>query len=313
MKKFSVIVPVYNTEQYLDQCLGSLLLQSHKDYEIIIVNDGSTDRSSDIIEKYVSEYPDKIRTISQVNSGLSAARNTGISQASGEYLCFVDSDDWVAPDFIAGFESALRPFSEEKRCVVVCDRDFVTGDNVTRDNISDFPPSGIEDRPELVSKLNLSACNKAYHRDLFIDNLFPIGRLYEDVVPVLKATLSADLIIKTNRVLYHVRKDNPNSITSNINERESDLPLNLEEIRGYIEDHYPSVYPHFMVAYSNSLIYFVTRVVGAGRSDFLKYVRIDLIELRLLKGLLPKLALVLCRLRLYSLLRFLLVTRKRLI
>ena len=92
--KFSIIVPVYNTEKYLKRCLDSIKSQSFKDYEVIIVNDGSTDNSSDIISK----YPYKI--INQENLGLSRARNNGVKEASGDYLIFLDSDDYIEKDLL---------------------------------------------------------------------------------------------------------------------------------------------------------------------------------------------------------------------
>lgn len=93
MCKFSIIVPVYNVEKYIERCLDSLINQSYDDYEIIIVNDGSTDSSVDIIKKYLDNS--KIKLINEENKGLSAARNNGVKNASGDYLIFVDSDDYI--------------------------------------------------------------------------------------------------------------------------------------------------------------------------------------------------------------------------
>lgn len=94
MPKYSIIIPVYNTEKYLKKCLDSVLNQTYKDYEIIIVNDGSTDNSKDIIEEYQKKY-DFIKTINQDNQGLSMARNNGIKKAKGKYFLLLDSDDYL--------------------------------------------------------------------------------------------------------------------------------------------------------------------------------------------------------------------------
>ena len=99
--KFSIIVPVYNTEKYLKRCLDSIKSQSFKDYEVIIVNDGSTDKSDDIISK----YPYKV--INQENQGLSMARNNGVKDASGEYLIFLDSDDYIEKDLLKEINNSL--------------------------------------------------------------------------------------------------------------------------------------------------------------------------------------------------------------
>lgn len=93
----SIIVPVYNVSKFLPQCLDSLIKQSYQNIEIIAVNDGSTDNSLEILNRYAQTFS-QIRIISQANAGLSAARNTGIATSKGEYLCFVDSDDWMDTD-----------------------------------------------------------------------------------------------------------------------------------------------------------------------------------------------------------------------
>ena len=98
---FSIIVPVYNVEKYLSKCLDSLLVQTFSDFEIIVVNDGSPDNSQVIIDRYAVQYPAKIKAFIKENGGLSDARNFGIQHATGEYLLFVDSDDYVHPDMLA--------------------------------------------------------------------------------------------------------------------------------------------------------------------------------------------------------------------
>lgn len=98
MAKISIIVPVYNTEKFLEKCLNSLINQTLKDIEIICINDGSTDKSLQILEKFANKDK-RIQIINQTNSGLSVARNIGIKKAKGEYIGFVDSDDWVDLNF----------------------------------------------------------------------------------------------------------------------------------------------------------------------------------------------------------------------
>ena len=95
MKKVSIIVPVYNTEKYLRKCLTSLVNQTLSDIEIIIVNDGSPDNSKKIVEKYLKEYPDKVKYFEQPNGGQGSARNLGLTKASGRFIGYVDSDDYV--------------------------------------------------------------------------------------------------------------------------------------------------------------------------------------------------------------------------
>ena len=107
MIKYSFVVPVYNTSKYLKKCLDSLVKQTFKDFEVIIVNDGSTDKSKDIILKYESKY-DSIKVINQENQGLSMARNNGVKKASGKYIIFIDSDDYVEKDLLKQIDKEIE-------------------------------------------------------------------------------------------------------------------------------------------------------------------------------------------------------------
>ena len=104
MPKISVIVPVFNTGKYIKKCLNSILSQKNVDYEIIVVNDGSTDNSDEIIKDYVNQHQEKVKYYTKQNGGLSDARNYGITKASGDYLCFVDSDDYIDENLFANLE-----------------------------------------------------------------------------------------------------------------------------------------------------------------------------------------------------------------
>ena len=105
MPKISVIVPVYNTEKYIERCLKSLLEQRYNDYEIIVVNDGSLDNSEEVINMYIKNYGDKIKYYVKPNGGLSDARNYGIQKATGDYICFVDSDDYIESELFEKLSS----------------------------------------------------------------------------------------------------------------------------------------------------------------------------------------------------------------
>ena len=100
MPKISVIIPVYDTEEFLSRCLDSVLCQTHRDLEVILIDDGSTDASGALCDEY-AEKDTRIQVIHQENSGSSAARNTGLEAACGDYIGFVDSDDWLEPDMYA--------------------------------------------------------------------------------------------------------------------------------------------------------------------------------------------------------------------
>lgn len=190
MNKFSVIVPVYNVEEYLEKCVNSIINQQFNDYELILVDDGSTDKSGAICDKLVSENKDKvnIKTIHQENKGLGGARNTGIEAASGEYMFFIDSDDTIV-------EEALQELAEY---VNENDVDIVTFDIAKVDEkgndlytISGSSLGNIIATTEENKALILtdhSACNKIIKRDLFLKNdiRFPERLWFEDLATIFK-------------------------------------------------------------------------------------------------------------------------------
>ena len=122
MVKVSVIVPVYNVEKYITKCLNSLVKQTLKDIEIIVVNDGSPDNSQAIIDKFVKKYPKKVKSYIKKNGGLSDARNYGIEKATGEYIAFVDSDDYVEHNM---YKEMYEKAKEHDFDIVVCDLKYI--------------------------------------------------------------------------------------------------------------------------------------------------------------------------------------------
>ena len=117
--KVSVIIPIYNQEKYLRECLETVLLQNLQEIEVICVNDGSTDESLSILKEY-AKRDDRIVVVSQENKGVSAARNVGIEIAKGEYISFIDSDDWVAPNFIEKlYETAVKNNADISACGII--------------------------------------------------------------------------------------------------------------------------------------------------------------------------------------------------
>lgn len=131
MKKVSVIVPVYNVEKYLERCLNSLVNQTLQDIQIIVVNDGSPDNSQEIIDRFEKEYPDKLKGYIKENGGLSDARNYGMQFVEGEYVAFVDSDDYVDETM---YEKLYNKAIEEDSELVVCGYYKVNDGNIYNDS-----------------------------------------------------------------------------------------------------------------------------------------------------------------------------------
>ena len=177
--KVSVVVPVYNVEKYLDKCLTSLVNQTLKDIEIIVVNDGTKDNSQDIIDRYVKKYKN-IKSYIKPNGGLSSARNYGIEKCKGEYIAFLDSDDYVNSNM---YEVLYNKAKTEDFDITVCNVNYIY-DNYTKTTTSKVK-NDIKIKEEIKkSMIDIypSAWNKLYKKELFENNIyFKEGVWYEDV------------------------------------------------------------------------------------------------------------------------------------
>lgn len=208
---FSFIIPVYNVEQYLSQCLENLTQQDYVDYEIICVNDGSTDGSRKILTEWESHFP-QMRIIDRENGGLSAARNTGLKAAKGDYIVFVDSDDWVEPTMLS------RLAAECERADMVCFACRRTDTN-TNDIFLTEQSAGWDyyNRHALEARIIPFVCvwQRCYRREFLTENnlFFREGILHEDNEFTPRAFLKANQVKVIPDLLYNYRI-RPNSIMS---------------------------------------------------------------------------------------------------
>ena len=202
----SIIVPVYNTERYLAQCLESLVSQTLEDIEIIVVNDGSTDNSQAVVDMYAALWPQKIKAYTKENGGQGDARNFGIAQSSGQYLGFVDSDDWVKP---GAFKSAYL-FAQKHRCdAVVFDIWSCREDISAKYYVPGYRGRGRFNKLNMIlnctRSLNHVIWNKLYKKELF-DGVAFDSILYEDLALVPAVLSYAENIGYLRKALYYYRR-----------------------------------------------------------------------------------------------------------
>ena len=181
-KELDIIVPVYNTETYLERCLNSILSQTYKDFNILIIDDGSTDSSYDICEYYAKKH-ENIKTIHTNNRGLSCARNLGIQISESKYVGFIDSDDWIEKFM---FEKLIKDAKHYNADISACNMYACKSWSVKRkkNEINDFEDSDTkvfynDDVLKRYYKL-FSVCNKIFKRELFNSIKFPEGKIFED-------------------------------------------------------------------------------------------------------------------------------------
>ncbi|HEL1766110.1 TPA: glycosyltransferase [Streptococcus suis] len=211
----SVIIPVYQVEKYLKRCIDSVLAQKFIDYEIILVDDGSTDSSPAICDAYSAEYP-HISVIHKENGGLSDARNVGIKHAAGEYIFFLDSDDWISPTM---FESLKEIISSKKHDIIHFDLQFCKNEqsNCVKCELNEKEFSGIVAFQKMLECTDITSfsTDKLYRVSLFLENRieFPVGAYYEDLGTIYKLFLVADSVYYTNQAFYCYFLGNENAIT----------------------------------------------------------------------------------------------------
>lgn len=197
----SIIVPVYKVERYLHQCINSLLNQTYKDIEILLIDDGSPDECGDICD-YYSRNDSRIKVFHTENKGLSSARNLGIQEAKGEYIGFVDSDDWVEPDM---YRILLKELKENNAEISACAirREYV---NDKEDyNVHKGHYVNTEAIRILICACSDGAWNKLYKKKYWDNVRFPNYRDYEDIATIYKVVLNAHSIVYTPEPLYHYR------------------------------------------------------------------------------------------------------------
>lgn len=215
--KVSVIVPIYNVENYLERCLESLVKQTLEEIQIILVDDGSPDGSAKIINDFAQRYPQKILALSKENGGLSDARNFGIPYAEGEYIGFVDSDDYLD---ITMYEKLYKKAEETEADIVVCGYYGINEEKGTykylqKGNVMQFDQN-LHENPKLLYTNAPYAWNKIFRKKLFLDTeiRFPKGHIYEDIATVYPLMLYANKVSKVDEALYYYILKRKGAITS---------------------------------------------------------------------------------------------------
>jgi len=230
MIKVSVIVPVYNVESYLEKCLQSLVQQSLQEIEIIAVNDGSTDASQSILEQFQTQFPTKIKVFQKENGGLSDARNYAIDRASGEFLAFVDSDDYVSENMMEEMYSLAIKHNAE---MVICNLQKVDERGNVIQKLTQLPnmPEKIDlaSHFSVFSDISYFACNKMFKKTLFDGKRFVKGMHFEDIELIPQLLLQCKTVAKTDAFHYQYF-ERANSISKTHTEKGLDILKAIENV-----------------------------------------------------------------------------------
>ncbi len=239
----SIIVPCYNVEAYLPRCIDSLLRQTYPNIEIILVDDGSPDNCGKVCDKY-ADKDNRIKVIHKMNGGLSDARNAGIDVASGEYITFVDGDDWIHSQYV---EILLNNLTETGADISACSfvrtsEEMLMNTKVGKSSYHIYSSEKAIEQTLYQNKLDNSTWGKLYKKSLFYKCRFTVGRLYEDLDFFYKVYEQATRFVYTEAVLYYYyyRSD---SILGIFNRKRLDVLDITDEIVCYMTMHHPRIVP----------------------------------------------------------------------
>lgn len=241
----SVIVPVYKVEDYLPRCVDSILSQSYKNLEVILVDDGSPDFSGKICDEYAVK-DSRVKVIHKANGGLSSARNAGLDAARGEYISFVDSDDWIEP---GAYQQMLGLMGKHSVKLVCAGRFNVRGE--TGEKTLGLCPKEEEKitSEELVGRIfrwdhcDSSACDKLYHRSLLEGFRYPEGKVCEDVPVTYRIVLRAEYAAMCPVPVYNYFQRSGSITHASISEKTFDFSQHTAVIYDYIRENHPAIEP----------------------------------------------------------------------
>ena len=232
MVDISIIVPIYNASKYLKKCLDSLVNQTKKELEFILINDGSTDDSESIIKSYNDS---RIKYFKRSNHGIGKTRNFGISKSTGKYIMFLDSDDYLE---VNACEVLYKKIDKEMLDLVVCDFYRVVNDSKIIEKIASFKNTSLKDNPNLLLNVNLAPWNKIYRSDLIKNNniKFIEDLKYEDAPFVALSLLKSKKIGKVDKPLinYVIHEKSETTVRD---ERIFDIIKIVDIIRSYFKDY----------------------------------------------------------------------------
>ncbi|MBQ3177156.1 MAG: glycosyltransferase family 2 protein [Clostridia bacterium] len=259
----SIIVPIYNVEPYLCKCIDSILAQTYIDLEILLIDDGSPDRCPVICDEYAM-MDSRIKVIHKINGGLSDARNAGLSEAKGEWIAFVDSDDWIEPDMYEKLLANAYEYSAEISCGGVND-ELITEDGIS---ILKTTMAGVVEvtcctRTEAMTRYfntSWSAWDKIYQKKIFDNIRFPVGEINEDEAIVLQLLEQCNKVVYTNEVFYHYIHRPSSITTSSFSPKKFAWYRHCRNNLTWIQEHHPELTELAVVRFRSSIMYSLTEI-----------------------------------------------------
>lgn len=240
MPEISIIVPVYNVEKYLEKCVDSILAQTFRDFEVVLVDDGATDSSGKLCDQ-LCEKDARIRVIHKENGGLSSARNAGIENARGNYLAFIDSDDYIDPGMM---EELYRNIVNEDADLSVCgmfDCYYGKEPKIHEPFYQVMDPKEAIDIAFTGDFSAISSVNKLYKSSVMKDIRFPVGKIYEDAFICVDVFLACKKIVLTSKQYYYYYHRENSITTMSFSKKKFDTIAAYQHNYQLIKEHYPEL------------------------------------------------------------------------
>ncbi len=261
----TVIVPIYNTEAFLPKCIDSLLAQTHKKLEILLIDDGSPDGCGRICDEYAAK-DDRITVFHQENSGQAGARNFALSVATGDYISFVDSDDWIAPDT---YKVMLQSIEKNACDIAACGRFSVKDGQISESRAFKMEKETVMSTEEAIGRfltyqgLDCSPCDKLFKRELLTGLTFPMGYICEDAPFVYRAIKRAKKIVHCAKPLYYVLIRSGSTSRSAFNKKSLGLYYNFKTVWEESTEDFPTFRPECDYLYLKNLLVLAARIAMA--------------------------------------------------
>lgn len=271
----SVIVPIYNVEKYLCQCIDSILGQTYPHLEIILVDDGSPDGCGAICDSYAAK-DSRIRVIHKDNGGLSHARNAGIEIARGDYIAFVDSDDYLEPDTYEAMLDAVHRHNAKLVCAGRYDEDEPSGQiclGLCPEREEFLPAQALIRKIFRWEQMDSASWDKLYAKALFREIRYPVGRVVEDVPTTYRLVLLAEGGVLLPKPVYHYRHRAGSITTAALSAKTFHFPQNATQVYEDIRIHYPALERDARYLLVNACRFTLQQVAFAPRQERREYAK----------------------------------------
>ena len=276
----SVVVPVYNVKKYLNKCVNSIIAQTYDNYEVLLIDDGSTDGSSEMCDKFAAQY-EKISAFHKENGGQSDARNYANKYLKGEYIVYIDSDDYVEPNYISVMVECREKYNADLVIASHIDEDEygkVLSKKVFDNKVTIYDAKLALEEMCYENLICTSPCGKLIKREHIFKNEFPKGMIYEDLATIYKIIGSCNKIAYINCSIYHYIQRNGSTMHSEYSPKVLHVMQASENLLNYVEKYYPDIRSAAIQRYFFSANEAYVR--ASNEKDFLKIINNIRIKLR---------------------------------